>query len=367
MRHLLVGPPQPARRRTASGFHTFVRKKAVNVFCPAPCRVSFALALLLSVGIPAMAAGNDESRVAAAIFSQYETVFYTNTDLSSQFSDFKGLSRQSAGSLALPFGYLLSALDSLDPHASEEILGKTDALVVGVRDFIPPQGEGGAQLGEFAYVASFGKRGTPGLDKYFNQLPVTSIGGAHVWMWLGKIYGENAEGTQIYAAQVDHSHLVFASDLQDLQSLARKLSSADDGSSELNKIPDWASLNQHEYWGYRKVPRHNGVVDKEAAYLEFTMPGAETVIMFAEIEKKVAVVRVLGVNANEVVEMTRRRDEQQRAALKRLGMRQQFASPPGFKVIDAHTLEKSVSLAGGEQSEGEILGALALFGFEIMI
>jgi hypothetical protein len=325
--------------------------------------------LLLSISSGATAAGSGESRATAAMFSQYETVFYTNTDLSSRFSFFKGLSRQNAGMLALPFGYLVSALDSLDPHASEEILGKTDALLVGVRNFIPPQGEGGAQLGEFAYVASFGKRDTPGLDKYFNQLPVTSIGGAHVWMWLGKIYGENAEGTQIYAAQVDQSHLVFASDLQDLQSIARKLSSGDDGSSVLNKIPDWASLSQYEYWGYRRVPRHNGVVDKEAAYLEFTMPGAETVIMFAEIEKKVAVIRVLGVNANQVLEMTKRRDEQQRAAFKRLGMRQQFASPspPGFKAIDAHTLEKSISLAGGEQNEGEILSALALFGFEIMI
>lgn len=135
----------------------------------------------------------------------------------------------------------------------------------------------------------------------------------------------------------------------------------------LNKIPEWTSLSQHEYWGYRRVPRHNGVVDKEAAYLEVTIPGAETVIMFAEIEKKVAVVRVLGANANEVLEMTKRRDEQQRAALKRLGMRQQFASPPGFKAIDSHTLEKTFSLAGGEQSEGEILTALGLFGFEILI
>jgi hypothetical protein len=308
-----------------------------------------------------------ESRAAAAMFSQYETVFYTNTDLSSHFSEFKGLSRQNAASLSLPFAYLIGALDSLDPHASEEILGKTDALLVGVRDFIPPEGEGGAQLGEFAYVASFGKRGTPGLDKYFNQLPAASVGGAPVWRWLGKIYGETAEGNEIFASQVDHSHLVFASDLQDLQSIARKLSSPDDGSSVLNKIPGWASLSQHEYWGYRRVPRHDGAIEKEAAHLEFTVPGAETIIMFAEIEKKVALVRVLGVNANEVVAMTKRRDEQQRQALKRLGMRQSFAAPQEFKATDARTLEKTFSLIGGEQTEGEILTALGLFGFEILI
>ena len=74
-------------------------------------KVSLVLALLLSVSTGGMAAENVDSRAAAAVFSQYETVFYTNTDLSSQFSSFKGLSRQSAGSLSLPFAYLMGALD----------------------------------------------------------------------------------------------------------------------------------------------------------------------------------------------------------------------------------------------------------------
>lgn len=125
-------------------------------------------------------------------------------------------------------------------------------------------------------------------------------------------------------------------------------------------------MSQHEYWGYRKVPRHDGTIEKEAAHLEFTVPGAETIIMFADVEKKVAVVRVLGVHANEVVEMTKRRDEQQRKALKRLGMGP-FPSPETFKATDARTLEETFSLSGGEQTEGEILTALALFGYEILI
>jgi hypothetical protein len=342
----------------------------VTSFSSALCRVSLAVAILLSLSARAIAAENDESRAAAAVFSQYETVFYTNADLSSRFSFFKGLSRQSAGTLALPFTYLIGALDSLDPHASEEILGKTDALLVGVRDFIPPQGVGAAQLGEFSYVARFGKRGTPSLDKYFNQVPTASVGGAPVWRWVGKIYGENAEGTEIYASQVDRSHLAFASDLQELKSIARKLSSPDDGSSVLNKIPEWAAVSQHEYWGYRRVPRHDGAVDKEAAHLEFTIPGAETIIMFADIQKKLAVVRVLGVNANEVVEMTKRRDEQQREVFKRLAKGRPLPPLPAyskFKATDARTLEKTFSLTGGEQSEGEILSALGLFGYEILI
>ena len=47
-----------------------------------------------------------------------------------------------------------------------------------------------------------------------------------------------------------------------------------------------AAVSQHEYWGYRKVPRHDGTIEKEAAHLEFTVPGAETIIMFADVERK---------------------------------------------------------------------------------
>ena len=64
--------------------------------------------------------------------------------------------------------------------------------------------------------------------------------------------------------------------------------------------------------------------------------------------------------------MTKRRDEQQRKALKRLGMGP-LASPETFKATDARTLEETFSLSGGEQTEGEILTALALFGYEILI
>jgi hypothetical protein len=70
---------------------------------------------------------------------------------------------------------------------------------------------------------------------------------------------------------------------------------------------------------------------------------------------------VLGVHANEVVEKMKQRDEQQREALKRLGMRQSFAAPSEFKAIDARTLEKIFSLTGGELGEVEIVDSMGLF------
>ena len=97
------------------------------------------------------------------------------------------------------------------------------------------------------------------------------------------------------------------------------------------------------------------------------MPGAAIVIMFADIKHKTATVRVFGVQANEVITLMKQRDEQQREALKRLGMRQPLADSSEFKAIDARTLEKVSSLKGAEHSEGEIINSMGLFGFEIVI
>ncbi len=322
-------------------------------------------ALMVSMRAPAAASASNESRDAAALFSQYETVFYTNTDLSSKFSSFKALSRQIAEALSVPLGDLIYGLDSLDPNASADMLAKSEAVLMGGKGFIPPEGEGAAQVSHFCYIVKFGTKGRPDFQKYAAKAHKAWAAGNPVWSWQVHSPDPRGQNVTYYAAQVDDSHLVFANDLQDLESIARKLISTDDGSSVLNKIPEWAVLSQHEYWGYRGVP-HDGVAEKEVAHLEFTMPGAETVIMFPDIKRKTATVRVLGVHANEIVEMMKQRDEQQQEAMKRLGMRP-FAPPYRFKAIDARTLEETFSLSGGEQSEGEIMTSLGLFGFEMII
>lgn len=337
----------------------------MSLFSHALCRASLALAVLLSVSASAMAAGNEESRDAAALFGEYETVFYTNTDLSSRFSSFKGLSRQTAGALSVPFGDLIYGLDSLDPYASADILGKSEAVLMGGKGFIPPEGEGEAQISQFCYIISFGAKGRPDFRKYATKAHEASMAGEPVWSW--QVHSPEPRGQDVayYAAQIGDSYLLVSNDLGELPAITKKLTSSDDASSTLSGIRDWAILSQHEYWGYRRV-RHDGVVEKDAARLELTMPSAETVIMFADIKKKTATVRVLGVHANEIVEMMKQRNEQQREALKRLGMRP-FAPPYKFKATDARTLEETFSLSGGEQSEGEIINSMGLFGFEIII
>jgi hypothetical protein len=323
------------------------------------------LVLLISVGTEAMAETKDEPRAVAALFSQYETVFYTNTDLSSAFSSFKGLSRQTAGAFSIPFGDLIYGLDLLDPHASADMLAKSEAVLMGGKGFIPAEGEGAAQVSHFCYIVNFGTKGRPNFRKYAAKAHEASMTGEPVWSWQVHSPDPRGQNVTYYAAQIGDSYLLVSNDLGELQAIAKKLTSSDDASTTLSGIRDWEILSQHEYWGYRRV-RHDGVVEKDATRLEFSMLGAETAIMFADIKGKTATVRVLGVYANEVVEMMKQRDQQQREAMKRLGMRP-FAPPYKFKATDARTLEETFSLSSGEQSEGEIINSMGLFGFEMLI
>jgi hypothetical protein len=63
----------------------------------------------------------------------------------------------------------------------------------------------------------------------------------------------------------------------------------------------------------------------------------------------------------------KKRDEQQLQALSRLGIRQPATARFEFKAIDPSTLENVFSLAGAEQSPGEIMNSMGLFGFEMLI
>ncbi len=321
-------------------------------------------AVTVSTRAQAAASPGSDSRAAAAMFSQYETVFYTDTDLSSKFSSFKGLSRQTAGALSIPFGDLIYGLDSLDPHVAADMLAKSEAVLMGGKGFIPPEGEGAAQVSRFCYIVNFGTRSRPDFGKYAAKAQKASIAGESVWSWQVNSPEPGGQDISYSVTQVGDSYLLVSNDLGELQAIAKKLTSSNDSSTTLSAIRDWAILSQHEYWGYRRV-RHDEVVKKDP-WLEFTMPGAETVIMFADIKMKTATVSVLGVHANEVVKMMKKRDVQQRQVLSRLRMRQPATARFEFKATDAGTLEKTFSLTG-EQSEGEIMNSIWLFGFEMII
>lgn len=223
----------------------------------------------------AAAGPGGDSRAVAAMFRQYETVFYTNTDISSNFSSFKGLSRQTAGALSVPFGDLIYGLDLLDPCASANMLAKSEAALMGSKGCIPPEGEGAAQVSSFCYIVNFGTRRRSDFGKFAAKARETSKQGEPVWSWQVHSPEPPMRTITYYAAQIGDSYLLVSNDLGELQAIMKRLTSSDDASMTLSGIRDWTILSQHKYWGYRCM-RHDGVVEKDAARLEFTMPGAET-------------------------------------------------------------------------------------------
>ena len=315
-------------------------------------RLALLLAILLSGCNRGMANTNNELGAASTLFERFETVFYAKGDLLSGSDAYHQLSKQDADALRTPFGYLLGGLDSLGKRTSAEIVESGEAVLVGAKDFRPPAGLGGVRSG-LCYVVVLRSRSAFDLGKYFRQAPVAFAVGTPVWNWSARL-GEFGEGdprpSSLYATQVAHSYLLVSNDLQELQTIAGRLASADEDRRMLTRIRDWEFVSQHRVWGYRRY-RHSGVVDRVAAGMSDVTPGAEALIFFVDLKKKAGVLRLL---SSPVDEGTAAKINA-RAVLPRL-------KPRGVGVW-----ETIIPLVGDEESFEQMFGIMGLFGFGIYL
>jgi hypothetical protein len=218
------------------------------------------LAYLLSGCAQSAADRNHESRAASALFGEFETVFYANRDLSSGAGAFGRLSERNAEDLRAPFAYFLGAFYWIGKQVPAEILSNSAAVLMGAKDFQPPNGLGPVHS-QRCYVVVLGKWSKLDLRKYFNYEPVASAAGAPVWNWganLGEFGEEDPRASSLYAAAVANSYLLVSNNLVELQSIADKLTSPkDDRSQTLTRIRD-----------FRKNCRAIGVIVIPASSLE---------------------------------------------------------------------------------------------------
>ena len=317
------------------------------------------LTIILSLVIvsSAIAATDNEQRAAAALFARYETIFYTNADLSTPLTPYKGLSRIAAGSLEIPFGQLPGGLDLLNKHASSEILGNADAVLMGARDFISPRGAGDAgHPGLFCFIVVFGKQPTPNLEKYFTQTPSASGTPRPTWKWVADLY-EREPPVTYHAAQVGRFYLVFSNDDKELQKVAGELASSDDDPSRiLSTVRDWSFVSQHEYWGYRFI-RRKGLVEKDLAGLDQFMPGVEAIAFCADVKQKAGVMRLLGsqVGKHAATNLSKHFAEETRDP------------SVSFQSEGAGVWNAAFSLSGGQVAMGKIWAIMSFFGYPIVI
>ncbi|QEE27999.1 hypothetical protein FTW19_08320 [Terriglobus albidus] len=230
------------------------------------------------------------NQAAAALLSQFDSVFYVKASLLGDSGDYKGLPGGISGTLRIPYGDLLGGLNVLGQQTSVEIFNDADAVLVGAKDFRPPAGLGGVQS-QFCYVVLLRKRSVLDLGTLAKKPgPISSAGGA-TWKWLAKPTEGRHEPQAFYATQIAHSYLLISNDMGSLQSMAGRLSSANHSAPTLPEVSDWERLSQHDVWGYR----HYQQVDikyRDAAGMTDVTPAAQALSFFVDPEKKVGVLRL---------------------------------------------------------------------------
>jgi hypothetical protein len=310
-----------------------------------------ALMLVSLTQASAMTNAEIEPRAAAILFSQYETVFYTNADLSSSFSFFKGLSRETAGMLSVPFSGLIDGLDALDPHASAEILAQSTAVLMGGRGFIPPEGSGAAQVSHFCFIVGFGARGRPDFQRYAIHAAKIATTSAPVWTWYRDSRGPGDAAVTFYAGPVGDSYLLLSNDLGDLQAVGKQLTSSEEPSIKLSNIRDWSVVSKYEYWGYRRPLQ---APKKGTVALRDLFPEADALVIFCNVNERTAALRLYG---------AKRADG---GTPRMTGEAETFSSSLTFKPESPGVWAATAALSG-DRAWGGVASLIGLFGFELII
>jgi hypothetical protein len=322
-------------------------------------RSSYVLALIFLLATcifsaPAWPTAQSDSQLSAesALFERFETVFFAKSEILYTPEANAQLSAGDAGRLRTPFGYLMRALDSLQDSASAEILASSSAVLVGAKDFRAPTGLG-AVHSKLCYIVILGKSSDLDTRKYFNKLLTTATAGLNIWNWSADLreFGEgDSRPSSLFATQISRSYLIVSNDIAELTEIAGQLNSPKNNPKILEAMHGWGSVNQHEFWGYRRY-RHNGIVDRTAAGMTEVTPGTEALFFYLDTTQKRAVVGVLG---SPNVAATAK-NINATGGLPRLAQR-----GPG-------RWESVIPLSGTEKSYDQVFGVMGLFGFAIYL
>jgi hypothetical protein len=313
---------------------------------PAVMLVAF---LLPGCARKATANAANQQRAASVMFNQFETVFYANGDLLSGSGGYKGLSQQNANEVRAPFIYLLQGLDVLGKPVSNEMLGSTDAALVGAKGFRPPGGRTG--LGDvqsrFCYVIVLRGQSTFDLGKAVSKSAAVSPAEASIWKWSAAGTEGHPEPHQFYAMQVAGMYVLISNNLDDLHQVSATLSSNDHALS-LSGIRDWESISQHEVWGYRTY-RHNEGENKDAAGTLSVMPDAQALAFFFDAKQKAGVLRLFSPTAGTADKMN---------GTNLLS---------SFKATGSGAWETTIPLTGDQKSSDQMFVVMSWFGFGVYL
>lgn len=291
--------------------------------------------------------GTEQQRAASVLLEEFESVFYLRGSLLVDGVGSALLTKRHANALRAPFAYLLGGLHALGGHLSNDLLGSTDAAVVGAKDFRPPSGKTG--LGDvqsrFCYVLVLRNGSKFDLKREATASGLRSPQDS-VWEWSAPPTEGHPDRYSFFAAQVARSYVLMSSSLEDLRAVSAKLSSSS-SSPILKDVREWAKFSQHEIWGYRTYQHAS---ETDVASGSNLVPGARALEFFVDMKQKQGVLRLFS-SASD-------------AASK---LNDTHTLPP-LKQAGAGTWETSVDLSAetGPTME-QILTVMGLFGFGVYV
>ncbi len=303
------------------------------------------LLVILFSGCTEAATSPRQSSANAVLLQQFETVFDSSANLLSESRGSKNFSKRDGNTLRIPFAYLISSLDSLGGGATDDVLANAEAVLVGAKDFHPPAGLGGVRS-QSCYVVVLRNGSKFDFRKHFHQSAVPFAGEISSWNWSAKL-GEFGEGdpraSSLYAAQIAEAYALVANDLEELQIVAKALTSPPQslGANE------WASVVQHEVWGYRRYRRTE--TNRVAAGTSDVTSTAKALIFFFDSAKKTGVLRLLASDDSTAERINAE------------------ARLPPLKPIGSGVWETTIPLMG-DAATSERMGAMMwLFGFGLYL
>jgi hypothetical protein len=289
----------------------------------------------------------DESRAAAALFQEFETVVNSKATLLSSVGT--GISKQDMGALQAPFAYLFSGLKAVDEHAASEIMSNAEAVLLGARDFRSPEGIGAVES-QFCYVVVFGGQRPFDASKYFRSGSTTSQEQKGVWTWSARLSGEPLLTIPLYATQIEHSYLLLSTGLSELQSVAKWLDRSSTTPPVLEHIRQWDLISQHPLWAYRRY-EWSRPANRIAAGLVGIPRDSEALMLFLDPGSAACILRLVEVGEGQ--------DTAGGISLMR--------DLPSFNSLGAGIWQSMIPLAGDEQTLRRLLRIMQMFGFGLFL
>jgi hypothetical protein len=235
-------------------------------------------------------AGTNQTHAAAVLLENYETVFHATPALMSD-------SRVDSSGWYVwePFGYWRAGLEAIEKQLPVRVLADSEAILVGSKDFLLPNGLGRIRSTR-CYIMVLRKGSALDFSRYFKKPPVASAGRAPIWNWSAELeeFGEaDPRSSSLYATQIAQSYILVSNNLEELENVSGRLTSANNDAAVLAGIREWNDLSQHEFWGYRRYKhgKPRASIDRLAG-TDLITPQAEAIVLYVDMRKRTGVLRL---------------------------------------------------------------------------